>query len=106
MSPDLKYISFLPVKRGEQPCHHGDMQRVEYTELNTLSNLLKVVASFQIQVLDVNKGVTFVWQLYRETFLCIRQHFQSFSSIKLFNLYNNILSCYIIGGEIRWGDVK
>lgn len=90
MIPDLKYISFLPVKRGEQPCHHGDMQRVEYTELNTLSNLLKVVASFQIQVLDVNKGVTFVWQLYRETFLCIRQHFQSFSSIKLFNLYNNI----------------
>lgn len=35
------------------------MQRVEYTELNTLSNLLKVVASFQIQVSDFNKGVTF-----------------------------------------------
>ena len=88
MSPDLKYTFFLPTKRGEQPCHHGDMQRVEYTELNTLGNLLKVVPSFQIQVLDFNNGMTFVWQLYRETFLCITQHFQSFLSIRLFNLYN------------------
>lgn len=76
-------------------------------ELNTLSNLLNVVDFFQIQVLEFNTVVAFIWKLCSKIFLCVRQGSQSFTNIKLiFTTTFEVGTIIMWGKKIRWKEVK